>query len=213
MFAKADISSQSLRLRTALIRARIFLLARWYSFRKPFSSSLVVLVVGGGAFILHRHWVQLDAYLNTLEKPVIPELAIGIGAAITGIIAIAFSLSLFAIQQVADRGTPTTLQAYAKDRLMNLIYWALAAFAIVCFSIAFLKVQKNYQTGAAVAELLLLLGSFVLLRVHFKRAIMYADPRFTIARTYKRGQKQLKRLRHIRDIVVQQTQDENRRQT
>src|ERR1700682_5048041 len=103
------------KLRRPMFRTRILLLTRWYLYRRAFFWVLRVLVVLAVAVFIFTYWCAIDIYLSSLEDSVIPEMAIGIGAAITGIIAIAFSLSLFAIQQVADRGTPATLQAYARD--------------------------------------------------------------------------------------------------
>jgi hypothetical protein len=151
--------------------------------------------------LLAKAWLPLDAYLDGLEKSAIPEVAIGIGTAITGIIAIAFSLSLFAIQQVADRGTPATLRAYARDRVLALIYLALVVFATLCFTIALLRVEKNHHAGAVAAELGLLLGSFILLNIHFRRVTKFADPQFTIRRIYEQGQKQLRTLQVLRDEI------------
>jgi H+/Cl- antiporter ClcA len=144
----------------------------------------------------------LDAHLSTLEKSIIPEMVIGIGAAITGIIAIAFSLSLFAIQQVADRGTPATVQAYARDRVMTLIYWALAVLAIACFAVALLKPDTSYRTVTVAVGLLSLFLSFILLNFHFRRVVKFSDPRYTVSRIYSRGEKQLKILQKLRERIV-----------
>jgi hypothetical protein len=48
-----------------------------------------------------------------------------------GVIGIVFSLSIFSIQQVAERGTALTVREYTKDWVFRLVYWALALFAIV----------------------------------------------------------------------------------
>jgi hypothetical protein len=191
----------SLNLRKKYGRAHLFFLAKWYSNRKPFFWLLAGLLVSGGVLLLVNFWSSLDNYLDGVEKSVVPGLAIGIGAAITGVIAIAFSLSLFAIQQVAERGTPATLRAYARDGILNLIYWSLSFFATICFGIALLRVAKHFQTAAAVTELILLVGSFVLLSIQFRRVIKFADPHFIVGRTHELGTKQLKILRMVRDRI------------
>ena len=173
----------------------------WYFHRKKLFTIFWVLSIAAAVFFLWRRWLWLDDYLLGLEKTVRPELTIEIGVAITGIIAIAFSLSLFAIQQVAERGTPATLQAYASDRLLKLIYWLLAAFAATSFALALFRTDRNYNTGAAIAALLLLLGSFFLLNIYFKRVVKFADPRHTIQRIYKQGQRQLTALLAIRNSI------------
>jgi len=189
------------KLRRTKIRANLFLLTRWYSYRREFFWSLRILVALSVAALIVGYWRRLDSYLLSLSDAVIPELAIGVGAAITGIIAIAFSLSLFAIQQVADRGTPATLQAYARDLVLKLIYWVLAIFATICFAIALLKPDKDFRMAMATTGLLLLFASFVLLNLHFTRVVKFADPRYTVLRIFKQGQKQLRTLQAIRDRI------------
>ena len=186
----------------AKTRLKIALLTWWYKYRRRafWISCIAACIVA--AILLLRYWSALDAYLSNLEKPVISELVIGIGAAITGIIAIAFSLSLFAIQQVADRGTPATVQAYARDRVLRAIYWALAILAMACFAAALLKAATTYRTVTVVVGLLSLFLSFILLNLHFRRVVRFADPRYTVSRFYKQGEKQLKRLQMLRASIV-----------
>lgn len=192
-------------------RWMITLQTLWYRYRQRtfwISCAAVCLAV---AIFLFRYWSELDAYLSGLEKSVFSELVIGIGAAITGIIAIAFSLSLFAIQQVADRGTPATVQAYARDRSLKAIYWLLVVLAMTCFAAALLKVATTYRTLTVVAGLLSLFLSFVLLNIHFRRVVMFSDPRYTISRFYNEGEKQLKGLRMLRAGIILRGQRRTRK--
>jgi predicted membrane protein DUF2254 len=190
------------RFKAATTRLKIIFFTWWYKYRLRalwVSCALVGLAL---ALVFVWHWSALDAHLSTLEKSIIPEMVIGIGAAITGIIAIAFSLSLFAIQQVADRGTPATVQAYARDRVMALIYWALAVLATTCFAVALLKADRTYRTVTVAVGLLSLFLSFILLNLHFRRVVKFSDPRYTVSRIYSQGEKQLRRLQRLRDGIV-----------
>ena len=182
--------------------ARVLILTWWYAYHRRAFSILLGITLVVAALLLFTRWAKLDVYLCSLENSVIPELAIGIGAAITGIIAIAFSLSLFAIQQVADRGTPATVQAYARDGVLVAIYWSLVTLAIACFAAALLKPAKTYHTVTVAICLVSLLISFALLNYHFRRVVKFADPRYTISRFYRRGEQQLKRLQMFRDLIV-----------
>lgn len=186
-------------------RSKVILLTWWYRYRTRslgVSSALIALAL---ALVFVRYWSALDAHLSGLEKSIIPGTVIGIGAAITGIIAIAFSLSLFAIQQVADRGTPATVQEYARDRLLALVYWVLAILASASFAAALLKADANYRTVAVTVGLASLLLSFILLYFHFRRVARFSDPRYTVWRIYSRGEKQLKVLQKLRDSIVPKT--------
>jgi hypothetical protein len=171
-----------------LIRAanelRLFLWMHNQAWRR-IAVSLIALLV---ALFVWHFWSQFTAHLDRLEKSTIPELAIGIGAAIAGIIAISFSLSLFAIQQVANYGTPAMLRAYARDKALVATYWALSVFAIVCFSASLFK---GHRAPAVLVLLCLLLMSFFLLSRHFERVVRFSDPQYTIARLFKRGNGQI----------------------
>ncbi len=173
----------------AKTRLKIALLTGWYKYRRQALWVSCAAVCLAAAIFLFRHWSGLDTYLSNLEKPVISELVIGIGAAITGIIAIAFSLSLFAIQQVADR-------------VLAAIYWLLVALAMTSFAAALLKTATTYRTVTVVAGLMSLFLSFILLNLHFRRVVRFADPRYTVSRFYKEGEKQLKRLQMLRASIV-----------
>jgi hypothetical protein len=190
------------RFKAATRRLKIVFLTWWYRYRLRALWVSCALVGFTLTIVFVRHWSALDAHLSGLEKSIIPEMAIGIGAAITGIIAIAFSLSLFAIQQVADRGTPTTVQAYARDRVMTLIYWALAVLATTCFATALLKADTTYRAAAVTVGLVSLFLSFILLNFHFKRVVKFSDPRYTVSQIYRQGEKQLKMLQRLRDSIV-----------
>src|SRR5712692_7405437 len=78
------------RLKAATTRLKIVFLTRWYRYRLRALWVSYALVGLALALVFARHWSAFDAHLSSLEKSIIPEMAIGIGAAITGIIAIAF---------------------------------------------------------------------------------------------------------------------------
>lgn len=190
------------RLKAAIVRSKIALITWRYKYLHLTLKVLFALTVLALALAFVRCWPNLDAHLAGLEKSIIPGMVIGIGAAITGIIAIAFSLSLFAIQQVADRGTPATVQEYARDRLLTLVYWALAALASISFAAALFKADTNYRPAAVTLGMLSLLLSFILLYFHFRRVAKFSDPRYTVLRIYRRGEKQLRILQKIRNSIV-----------
>lgn len=181
--------------------ARLFILKLWYTRRVEGVWFLRALALVAVAILLKRYWIALDGYLFNIERSVVPELAIGIGAAISGIIAIAFTLSLFAVQQIADKATPSTVQAYARDPILAFVYWALASLAIASFVVGLLKTDHFYRTVAAVTVLICLFSSFVLLNFHFRRVLRFSDPSYTVLRLFQEGEKQLRRLQVLRDSI------------
>jgi hypothetical protein len=151
-------------------------------------------------------WRRLDDYIGDISNSVLPALAIGVGAGITGMIAIVFSLSLFAIQQVADKAAPEILREYAHDRLLALYFFVLAALATMSFAVALIKSDRDYRTTVTVCLLSMLVMSFCLLRVHFRRITQFVDPRYTILRIRLRGIKQIQKLNKIVGKVIRASQ-------
>ena len=87
-----------------------------------------------------RYKSSLKAHAESLSgSGIIPQLAIAVGAAMLGVIGIVFSLSLFSIQQVAERGTSLTLREYANDWVLRFVYGSLAVFAVFAMAVALLK--------------------------------------------------------------------------
>lgn len=76
---------------------------------------LALLAFTIGELLLHPR-LTLKTYTETLVvNGTVPQLGIAVGAAMLGVIGIVFSLSLFSLQQVAERGTSLTLREYGKD--------------------------------------------------------------------------------------------------
>jgi hypothetical protein len=70
-------------------------------------------------------------------------MCIGVGAALIGLIAVVFTLSLFVIQQISDRSVPGILREYAADNLIRTIYAALSILAVGSFLGAILSPREH----------------------------------------------------------------------
>ncbi len=155
--------------------------------------SLLVLVA---ARLVYHNRVQWQKSSEVLaDKGTLSQLEIAVGAAVLGVIGIVFSLSLFSIQQAAERGTALTLREYARDWVFRTVYWTLALFAFLEMLSA---LQKN-QWGLfrACLTLSVLAASFLMLRVYFYRAVKFVDPHFTIAKISKRARKSLAQIQRL----------------
>ncbi|VVB53007.1 Uncharacterised protein [uncultured archaeon] len=159
--------------------------------------TLLVLAIGGTVF---RHRFQWQTASETLaNKGILSQLEIAVGAAMLGVIGIVFSLSIFSIQQVSERGTTLTLREYARDWVFQVVYWTLALFA----SLAMLSSLRKNESGLFRACLTfgILGGSFLILKVYFDRTMKFLDPHFTIAKVAKRAEKQLKQIQRLEHVV------------
>lgn len=166
----------------------------WIAF---FSPVLLCVVV-----ILWQYWSQLDGYLLEYGQDVTRQLAIAIGTAITGLVAIVFSLTLFTVQRAADKGTPRIFKEFSRDLWLWLVYWALALIAVACFLAGLLPVRHTAITFVAVCEFALILATFILLRFHFHRAIQLVSARGMIDRYHKRGLKQIRRVKRLENTLI-----------
>lgn len=189
--------SATVRLRRLQVRVRTQV-ARLGFLPWPLLLLLLLFVIGGG--LVYRHRVQWQIYSEALAaNGTLPQLEIAVGAAMLGVIGIVFSLSIFSIQQVAERGTALTLQEYARDWVFRIVYWSLALFAFLAMLSALQKSES------ALYRICLNLGilavSILLLKVYFDQAIKFVDPHFTITRVAKRARKLLRKIKSTERAV------------
>jgi len=130
------------------------------------------------------------------------RLALSLGAAITGLVAITFSLTLFTVQQAANKGTVTMLEELAHDKGLWATYSLLTFFAVACFFLLFFPLSRYYQTSVAVCEFSLIVLTFALLRRHFRRAIELVNAKEIVGRYHRRGLKQIKKMKKTEDGIV-----------
>jgi uncharacterized membrane protein len=82
--------------------------------------------------LVFRFRAQLAKISVALDPALSAQLCIAVGAALIGLIAVVFTLSLFVIQQISDRSVPGILREYAADRGIRAVYAALSGFAVTC---------------------------------------------------------------------------------
>ncbi len=177
------------RVRTQLARPRL----RWIIIAL-FASTVVGI---GLAYLRQVSWHADSQKLVTTGT--LPQLEIAVGAAMLGVIGIVFSLSIFSIQQVAERGTAYTVREYARDWVFRIVYWALAIFAFVAMLSALQ--EKESGTHGIWLSLGILLASVLVIKIYFDRAIKFVDPHFTISRVATRARKLLSRIQKVEGAV------------
>jgi len=116
-----------------------------------------------------------------------------------GVIGIVFSLSIFSIQQVAERGTALTLREYAHDWVFRFVYWILAFFAIL----AMLSSLQNSKSALyrICLNVGILAASVLVLKVYFNRVMKFIDPDFTITKIATRAGKSLRQIQRVERAV------------
>jgi len=143
-----------------------------------------------------RYRSALRMHTETLSAGgIIPQLGIAVGAAMLGVIGIVFSLSLFSIQQVAERGTSLTLREYANDWVLRIVYGSLALFTVFAMAAALLK--RESAALAILVNFIVLVATLFFLKLYFNRTIRFSDPHFIVSKIAGRARKSLKTIKRM----------------
>ena len=189
--------SATVRLRRLEVRFRTQV-ARLSFLPWPLVMLILLVVIGGN--LVYRHRVQWRMDSEALAaNGTLPQMEIAVGAAMLGVIGIVFALSIFSIQQVAERGTVLTLREYAKDWVFRIVYWTLALFAFLAMLSALQK--SDWALYRICLNLGILAASVLVLKVYFDRAIKFVDPHFTITKVAKRARKLLRKIQSVERTV------------
>ncbi len=155
-------------------------------------TSFVVLVTLFACWDGIALWPNATRYCTRLSPSVFEQVAVALGASVSGLLAIVFALTTFAIQQVAAREAAEVVLEYAGDRRMASTYWILAAIATICFALPFVRLPQDFLPTELVSFGVLLILTFLLIYRHFKIVMLYSDPRFTVDRLHQRGMRELR---------------------
>lgn len=155
-------------------------------------ASLVVAITLFACWAGMRSWHIATRYCAGLSPPIFEQAAVALGASVSGLLAIVFALTIFAIQQVAAREAAEVVLEYASDRRIASTYWVLAAIATTYFALAFVHPPQDFLPTELISFGVLLLLTFLLIYHHFKLMMLYSDPRFTVDRLHQRGMRELR---------------------
>lgn len=120
-----------------------------------------------------------------------PLFFITIGAAMLGVLAITFALSLFAVQQAAERYTPLVLDTILKDKINKKIFWSIVCISLFFFLLAFLPYDNYFKTALG---LLLIVLIFFLIKKQFSHTSELINPIKQFEYFYKECIKYLKKI-------------------
>lgn len=144
---------------------------------------------------------RLAKILVVLDPGLPAQLCIGVGAALIGLIAVVFTLSLFVIQQISDRSVPGILREYAADRATRTIYATLSGLAVTCLLGVSIS-SRHHPVLAFTLPLFCAIGSLILLSVLFERVAFLSDPSNIIEHIARTGAGELRRLRNVQDELL-----------
>jgi hypothetical protein len=164
----------------------------------PIGIGLLLLALAVCTFIFRA---ALSRYLHGLDPSLLSQMCIGVGAALIGLIAVVFTLSLFVIQQISDRSVPGILREYAADNLIRTIYAALSIMAVGSLLGAILLPREHPVLMFSIAIFGAIL-SLLLLSILFVRVAYLSDPASIILHVWQSGMHELKRLKVVQDELL-----------
>jgi len=188
------------RLKLASPRYQLVYMTYWRVKTHPWTVA-VVLVSAATLVLVFRLRTQLAQLLVVLDPSLSAQLCIGVGAALIGLIAVVFTLSLFVIQQISDRSVPGILREYAADGGTRAIYAALSGLAVICL-LGVLISSRQHPILAYTLPFCCVIGSLILLSGLFERVAFLSDPSNMIEHIARTSTRELKRLRTVQDELV-----------
>jgi hypothetical protein len=188
------------RLRLATPRYKRVYLIYWKIKTHPWSA-ITGVVLAAALMVIFVVRLPLGSYLVRLDPALLSQLCIGVGAALIGLIAVVFTLSLFVIQQISDRSVPGILREYAADDFIRAIYAALSVLAITCLTGALLP-SRHHPVLTFSLPIFCALSSLILLSALFTRVAILSDPSNIILHIWKTGIGEVKRLRVVQNELV-----------
>ncbi len=183
------------RINLASERYRWVYMAYWRTKSHPWPVGIGALLVASAACVFIFR-AALGSYLRSLDPSLLSQLCLAVGAALIGLIAVVFTLSLFVIQQISDRSVPGILREYAADNQIRAIYAALSVFAVVSLLGTLLSPREHPLLMASTAICCTIL-SLLLLAILFVRVAYLSDPASIVLHVWHSGMRELKRLKVI----------------
>jgi len=180
----------------------------WFGLRKFLLKVVAFIVVSFLGYLLYfnqgrisRSLINLNTDSSGSNSGLYSNIFIALGASIIGVIAITFSLSLFAIQQAADKHTPTVLQSFLKDRTNRNIFWCIVAIVLIFFAFAVFPLDKVIFYEVVAAFLLLVL-TFMLVQKQYHHVTKLVNPNYQIIFHHNEAIKGLEKIDKWLDLMI-----------
>jgi len=189
-----------------IIKNRIYLI--FPLIRRVLVSVLIVIFLVISFYILNKYYGQIKAYFirlnidsNGNSTGFFSSLFMTLGASVLTVLAITFSLSLFAIQQAADKHTPTILRTYLKDKVNRAIFLIIAFITFAFFLFALFPIDSLLIYEVILGFFFLIL-IFYLLRKQYHHTANLVNPIYQIIYYHNNGIKLLNRIdKHIDALI------------
>jgi hypothetical protein len=184
-----------------------------YKNKNKIMTVFLIVVFGFLVFCIQKYYTTICMVYNNIRDYLIFQndskngvvsfsgFFTAIGASILGVLAITFSLSLFALQQAADKHTPNVLSIFLKDKTNLCIFWSVAFVAVVFFAMAILPLS-NYLFLELIVGLILLFVVFFLLRKQYFYIVKFINPNYQIILQHNDAIKSLDKVDRWLNLMI-----------
>lgn len=172
------VAKSRYKIRYSIFRFRILLIEVWRWF---FRAILYIFVIAYfiAVFVIGYYLPRLLQF--NVENGELVQIYVGLGAMLTGVIAVIFTLSTFLIQNAATNFSAGFYETMVKDRWTSAIYLLIATSSFMFFIFAFLSAtnlasNNHFQTYSITVTIIVLGLIFPLLFVLLNRVRIRINP-------------------------------------
>jgi len=177
------------------------LIKLWLKFRRVFDF-IDILFIGFVSILIAIIPILFKNLFLDFPSEIYSQLFISAGTMYAGILAITFALSLFSIEQASDKGTPTILELFVKDKKNQMIFASLSFFTLVSFLFGVLDRNGENTIWMVSCEFLFVGITFMLLRFQYKYIAKMINPNWQIEDLVNRCSKYLDAMvKYINKII------------
>lgn len=155
------------------------LIKLWLKFRRVFDF-IDILFIGFVSILIAIIPILFKNLFLDFHSEIYSQLFISAGTMYAGILAITFALSLFSIEQASDKGTPTILELFVKDKKNQIVFASLSFFTLVSFLFGVLDRNGENTIWMVSCEFLFVGITFMLLRFQYKHIAKMINPNWQI---------------------------------
>ena len=177
------------------------LIKLWLKFRHDFDF-IDILFIGFVSILIAIIPILYKNLFIDFHSEIYSQLFFSAGTMFAGILAITFALSLFSIEQASDKGTPTILELFIKDKKNQIVFASLSLFTLVSFLFGVLNRNGENTIWMVSCEFLFIGSTFMLLRFQYKHIARMINPNWQIEDLVNKCNKYLDGMvKYINDIL------------
>lgn len=135
------------------------------------------------------------------ENMLFSSFFLTIGASILGVLAVTFSLTLFALQQAATMNTAAVLRNFLQDKISVFIFWIIGSIALLFFIFSLIPLNNFLFYEVLLCFIFLVLILFLLWE-QYKHIVKIVNPCTQIISYHNKGIILLEKVDKYLDLMI-----------